>query len=738
MVKRMKLRSYLAVLVLAGVVPLVALTAFVTVSLVRQQRAAVDEGLADTVAALAAVIENEVESSIKSLETLATSRRLDMGDLPAFYAQAHRVRDLHGWSTIGLIDGRGAQRLDVARPLGASLPDLGDREYFRQVMANGRPYVSDLLASRVPTTADISVAVPVMRDGRLKYVLFAEVDPARFSLEFQAQKLPVPAIASIVSRDGVFIARSRDHAAFVGRRLPADYLAAIGLVAHGRVQRTSMNGIALESAYRRMALTGWTVDLAMPAAAVIASVRRIAWLGGIVGAGIVVGALGLSLVFARRMASDIRFLASAASTLGRGVPVQRIAPLRVAELEEMRRFVATADEVLRDRERQRAELLASEQAARAEAESADRAKDQFLAMLSHELRNPLGAIAAAVGVLATTATPGERGERARNVIARQVQHLSRLVDDLLDVTRVTTGKVRLHRQPLDLGELVDNLVATWRSTGRLERHEVSVETEPAWVDGDETRLDQVAGNLIGNALKYTPPGGQVTIRVQPAAGSAVLQVADTGMGISPRLLPTVFDLFVQGERALDRSQGGLGLGLALVKALVALHDGSVEAASDGPGRGAVFTMRLPLVPVPAARHDDRHAGDVVRDARRRILLVEDNDDSRQMLRMVLAEAGHEVHEAADGVTAVKLAATIAPDVALVDVGLPAMDGYDVARHIRAGERGKTIRLIALTGYGQAEDRLRALDAGFDAHLTKPVTPERLLDLIASGAGGPTR
>jgi two-component system, sensor histidine kinase len=312
----MKLRSYLAILVLAGVLPLVVLTAVVAVSLVQQQRAAVDDGLADTVAALAGAIDNEIETSIKSLETLGTSRQLDLDDLPGFYEEARRVRDLHRWATIGLIDLTGRPRLDVARPLDAALPDLRDREDFKRVVATGRPYVSDLVQGRGTMSPEVEVAVPVVREGRLKYVLFASVDPARFSAVFETQKLPSDAIASIVSRDGVFIARRPDPTGSIGRALPAAYLERIRATPIGRARRTIAAGPTLETAYQRLTLTGWTVDLGLPVATVIAPVRRIAWRGAFVGGAIVVAALALALVFARRMAVDIRFLASAAPDRG--------------------------------------------------------------------------------------------------------------------------------------------------------------------------------------------------------------------------------------------------------------------------------------------------------------------------------------------------------------------------------------------------------------------------------------
>jgi signal transduction histidine kinase/ActR/RegA family two-component response regulator len=386
-------------------------------------------------------------------------------------------------------------------------------------------------------------------------------------------------------------------------------------------------------------------------------------------------------------------------------------------------------------ERVRAEQWA--ETTRVQLEAANRAKDEFLAMLGHELRNPLGAISGAMGVLSVVGATDDTADRARAVIARQVQHLSRLVDDLLDVSRVTSGKVRLSRQPLDLAEIVGDAMNTWRAAGRLDRHQLVVDAVPVWVDADETRIEQVLSNLLGNALKYTPAGGQVTVRVAADDHAAILEVADTGAGIPASLIDVVFDSFVQGDRGLDRSQGGLGLGLTLVKALVELHGGTVHAHSLGTGKGSAFTVRLARVPAPARPAQPRRRAPASGRALR-ILIVEDNEDAREMLRVQLTLAGHEVHDAADGPTGVAQARALAPDVALVDVGLPGVDGYEVARRIRASDAGRSLRLVAITGYGQAEDRQRALDAGFDTHLTKPVSPEQLFKVLADVAATPPR
>jgi two-component system, sensor histidine kinase len=359
-------------------------------------------------------------------------------------------------------------------------------------------------------------------------------------------------------------------------------------------------------------------------------------------------------------------------------------------------------------------------------------------MLGHELRNPLGAIASAASLLRAPGAGPELTARARAVIDRQIQHLSRLVDDLLDVSRVTSGKIVLEIRPLDLAELVTSTVTMWRSSGRLERHQVSVEVSPVWIDGDRTRVEQVIGNLLTNALKYTPTGGAVTISVGPEGAQAVLRVRDTGMGISPAILPHIFDLFMQGETGLDRARGGLGIGLTLVRRLIELQGGTVTAESEGDGRGSTFTVRLPAIDAPpVAPEVPRRPPAQATAVRLRILVVEDGDDAREMLRAALALRGHEVIEARDGPGAVEMVEQTAPDVALIDVGLPGFDGYEVARRVRRLGR-RVIRLVAITGYGRPEDRARAQAAGFDAHLVKPVDPLSLAAVLADVASAPPR
>lgn len=378
-------------------------------------------------------------------------------------------------------------------------------------------------------------------------------------------------------------------------------------------------------------------------------------------------------------------------------------------------------------EAERATLLAREHAARKEAELANRRRDEFLAMLGHELRNPLATITTAAFVLHRAARPDDNTASARRMITRQTAHLARIIDDLLDVGRAVSGNIRLDLTPLALHEAVERVVDTLRETGKTDAHRVTFKGAPTWIHGDGTRLEQIAINLITNALKFTPPGGSIHVQVMQEDRTAVLRVADSGVGIAEDMLPRVFELFVQGPSSLESARGGFGIGLTLVKQLAELHGGSVEAQSAGLGLGTTMTVRLPAIDAPATETEPPAS---VGHASQRILIVEDNDDTREMLRTILALWHHNVREAADGLTAIKVALEFKPDIVLIDIGLPGLDGYEVSRRLRAAFDQPGPRLIAITGYGQSQDAERAREAGFDAHLVKPVGPDRLMEILA--------
>jgi PAS domain S-box-containing protein len=364
-------------------------------------------------------------------------------------------------------------------------------------------------------------------------------------------------------------------------------------------------------------------------------------------------------------------------------------------------------------------LIVSDVSTLTQVQRESRSKDEFLAMLAHELRNPLGAIEGAVQVLGLKPLRDRRAERAREVIHRQALHMARLVDDLLDVARVMTGKIELDCQRVNLAESVDACVAGLVS-GRSVHRRIDLALEPAWVEADPVRLEQIVGNLLQNAMKFSPVDSPIRISVRATEQNAMLSVTDEGSGISPELLPHIFDLFVQADKTRDRAKGGLGIGLTLVRQLVELHGGTIEATSDGV-EGSTFTVRLPIAAAPTLRESDRPQ--VLARPKKRILLVDDHADALEMYTVVLQADGHEIFQASDGAAAIDLFKAVRPDVAIVDIGLPTMDGYEVAKAIRAEPNGRDVMLIALTGYGFPEDRERAKAAGFDRHLVKPATPD---------------
>jgi signal transduction histidine kinase/CheY-like chemotaxis protein len=433
------------------------------------------------------------------------------------------------------------------------------------------------------------------------------------------------------------------------------------------------------------------------------------------------------------------------SAAGR-IPAQRVRSIMdVGAIQILKRplemavFLNAVRAALRDRRRQyQVRDHLTEQGRQSERlKEADRRKDEFLAMLAHELRNPLAPIRNGLQILHSVEGDHTVERQTRAMMDRQVRHLARLVDDLLDVSRITRGRVDLRIERIDLNDVLSQAVEAARPAIDLRRHTLSVTGpgRPVWVEGDFTRLAQVIGNLLNNAAKYTDEGGRVDVVLckqcaGSTAGTAELRVRDSGIGIAPDMLPRVFDLFTQVDRTLDRSQGGLGIGLTLVKQLVELHDGTVEARSDGLGRGSEFVVRLPLAADLPTTATAVGAGRADRAASARVMVVDDNVDAATSLSLLLKLAGHEVATVHHGAKALEAAQAFRPDVVVLDIGLPGMDGYAVAKALRSGPGGKQLRLIALTGYGQDEDRRRTSDSGFDYHLTKPADCGELKQLLS--------
>jgi signal transduction histidine kinase len=875
----MRLRGHLLTLVLAALVPVLLFSFVMVVIFWRQERAAVERGMRETVRALVVAIDRELESSITAMSALATTRTLDSGNLREFSRQAARLgANRSTWQSIALVNRSGAQLLDTLTPFGTALPSVAEREYFRQVIATGRPAISNALVASVPTNRIVVIAVPILREGRLVYVLLASLDARHFEKILHQQKIPTGWLAGILDRRKILVARTSNAERFVGRPGPALLAEQTREMDEGWLRHDTGEGTEVYTAFARSPLSGWTVTLGVPAGVVDGSLQRS--LGTVVGFGVLFLVLGVALAlrFGARIAESIGALSRAAGVLGHGgVPprvdssVDEIAGVARAledaggllceraqeretataaarESEERLRFALEAAHVgawdwdiasgaitwsfqldalhglppglsgnelyeacrhrvhpqdteamraavvrafkeggeqhieyrvlldggetrwihakgrvlqnaagravrmsgvcfdvseRRRSDEERTRLLAAEQAARAEAERANRAKDEFLATLSHELRTPLNALMGWARMLRTSGLDTATVARAVDVIERNTRVQAQLVADLLDVSRIITGKLRLDLRPVRLVRVTEAALDAVRGAADAKQIRLETRFDPTVgiVMGDADRLQQIVWNLLSNAVKFTPAGGRITVEVRCTDGAAELHVTDTGRGISAEFLPYVFDRFRQADSTTTRAHGGLGLGLAIVRHLVELHGGTVQASSPGEGAGATFTVRLPL-----ARMDVADAVGVVAAAESlsggdsfppldgvRVLLVDDEADTREVITEALGKCGAVVAVAASAGEALALLDLAQPDVLVSDIAMPDMDGYALLEKIRLhdADQGRWLPAVALTAYARTEDRDRALAAGYQFHVPKPVDPVALARAVAS-------
>ncbi|MBK4734030.1 hybrid sensor histidine kinase/response regulator [Noviherbaspirillum pedocola] len=718
----MKARAYLALMALAVLVPIVLFSTIGLDMLLRAERAAALRGLQESSRAVALAVDRELAVAESRARTLATSTSLINGNLPEF-DQRTRLANEGGASWTVLFNRDGQQLVNTHVPLGTPLPKRDHPEIGVKLLQEQRMQATDLKRGPLANDYVVAIEVPVFIDGQPRYVIDQAFLAGEFDRVLADAKLPQGWIIGMFDRNGISIARVPGGRGMAGKPVRQELYDAARANGEGIVRHLTRDGVDVYDAYTHSALSGWTIAVGVPVRIIEAAARRAVKMAAIGLVAAVLCAVIVAVAFSRRLVRSIERAVSSAAMLGRR-EMPRHYSSGVLEFDRLHAALTEAGGLLHaeTESRARAEsertlLLASERAARREAETQNRAKDQFLAMLGHELRNPLSAISSAIGLLDHPQASKEAGERARAVIRRQSMHLAHIVDDLLDLSRLMNGKVVLERKPLDLAEALNDYLQGLQATGRASGHQLQVRSMPAPILADPTRIEQILANLVGNALKYTPPGGCVDIAISVDGAHALLTVRDTGVGIAPDLLDRVFDVFVQGADSLDRSQGGLGIGLALVRQLVRLHGGEVSADSAGIGCGSVFVVRLPL-----ARERQATFGPAQRaGGGASVLVVEDNPDGLDMLSAMLSAMEFRVYEAANGDEGVRLAREHQPDAALVDIGLPGLDGYGVARSLRADPRTRGMRLIALSGYCQPEDRQRALDAGFDEHLSKPVS-----------------
>jgi signal transduction histidine kinase/ActR/RegA family two-component response regulator len=721
-------------LVVVSTLPLVLLTGVLLTRLVAEQLAADERRLLQLARAQALILDREFDASVRTLTALAQSDYLQDGDLEAFDRIARRIAPTQpSWHALFVQTPDGRRVIDTSQPPGvAPVGPVAEPASFENVLRTRQPVVGSL--RRGDDMLAFPVRVPVLRGGEVEYVLTAVVLPHALSDAVTRELPPGEEWArTIVDAGGTVVARTRDAERFVGA--PATQAAdRQGWELPEVVTRDlAMDGTPVYLAYTRSRY-GWTSAVSVPLAAFDGPIGRT------VAALLAFGAFAIALAgagawwLAGRVARQLHETSAAAEMLARGEPPKASTSV-VAEVTTLADAIERSGALLAERERERDAHLRAAQEARAAAESSQRAaeaaarsKDEFLAMLGHELRNPLSPIVTALHLLRLR---GEGQDREHGIIARQVQHLTRLVDDLLDVSRIARGLISLSQEHLTVGDAIDQAIEMSGPLFEERQHRLDVSVaDGCHVIGDRARLAQVFANVLVNAAKYTPPGGQVTLQAGLEGDTVVVTVRDTGEGIPPGLLPHVFELFTQGVQSTDRRLGGLGLGLTIVQQLVRLHGGTVAAESAGQGQGSTFTIRLPAAPMPAAAAPAPRAAQPLAALAARILVVDDNQDAAEMLTMLLRQQGHDARTAYDGPGAFAAAAEFRPRIVILDIGLPVLDGYEVAERLRAELQPDPPTFVAVTGYGQRHDRARSAEAGFAAHLVKPLDFAELTDLLA--------
>ena len=717
--------------IVAGLTPLAMLAFFTLFQGAQHQKQEQIQSAQGTTRAIIAAVDAELSASLASLDALAASPRLAANDLAGFYEEARQLQARRpGWMNIILSDAQANPIVNTRKPFAEPPPTRLYPDAISTVVQSGQSVIDDVIHLPVLGTYAFAARVPIKRGKRVAYVLTAVLAADSLQQVLRDQHVPEDGVVGIFDRYYNVVARSLNHDKAIGRPAPPGLRQLLSSgVQSGWGMTTTLEGVRAYAVYYRSPVTGWAAAIGLPVAAVDAPIRRSYFvLVALVLGGVVIGMI-CAVFVGRAITLPMERLKAAAEALGRGMTPE----FPDSQLPEVRQVAAALIKAHEEREsllRTEREARSREHEARMLAERANRMKDEFLAMLGHELRNPLAAISTAslVLVTATGAKPNPKAvESATGIIRRQSAHLSRLTDDLLDAGRVVLGRIQLQRQPVDLAAAVERNLETLRSGNQFANHVLTVSTMAAWVDADPTRLDQIITNVLTNAVRYTPPGGSIDVRVENEAGHAVLKVRDTGVGIEPELMPRIFDLFVQGERAPDRALGGLGIGLTLVQRLTQLHGGEVVARSEGSGRGTEIIIRVPLRGIAP---DDESPGDrAICVTPKRIVIVEDNDDVRVSLKMHLLGAGHEVMEAIDGPSGIDLVLDEIPDIALIDIGLPGVDGITAVRTLRARAELQNTQMVAMSGYGSPEDIEAGMQAGFDAYLVKPVDPVRLDALL---------
>jgi signal transduction histidine kinase/CheY-like chemotaxis protein len=726
-VRRIGLRALVATLVLSIVAPLGVLSAVSIQRAWRRQLANVDRQNVANARAISVAIDQEVDNTTAALDVFGTLHALDLPDIAAFDSLAGRLIGRRpDWSAIILADLSGRVLAESPRTDAYVTRERAAEDWARQVARSKHSVVSPLFEMPGVKGHFVMIGIPVVREGKVTLALGARLNAESFSAVLRQQQTTPSGIVAALDVNRRIVARTKQEDTFVGTPAGDAFNEIAARMAEGSWRTSTRDGVPVYSSFSRSPRTGLTVAVALPREDVDGPIRRILWIlvaawVAILGVGAALGAF-LGHIVVRAMSSA----SHAANALARGEPVAPI-PSRIVEIDDLATGLRQAAVTLEARNRERDE--------------ASRLKDEFLMTVSHELRTPLTAIYGWARMLSTGQIRDAQRPRAIEAIERNSAALQQLVNDLLDVSRVVSGKLRLDVEPVAVPDVVSVAIDAIRPAA--EAKEISVVTKVGGPDlvvsGDPSRLQQVIWNLLSNAVRFTPTGGRIDIVIERTEEGIATAVRDSGTGISADFLPHVFERFRQGVSGLTRAHGGLGLGLAIVRHLVELHGGTVSVENNTPEPGATFRVVLPArlaaertaperADTPAALAGG--ARGAIRLDGRSVMVTDDDLNARELLAMILENAGADVRSASSAEDALLMLQTWSPDVFLSDIEMPGEDGYALMKKVGAHAARKRMVAIALTAHARPEDRLRALDAGFQWHLAKPIDPAELVSVIA--------
>ncbi|MDB5846484.1 MAG: hypothetical protein JWP29_236 [Rhodoferax sp.] len=724
----MRIKTLLVALVAGVALPLVLLAGYVTYQLWQQQRLAYQQQYLERASAVRLALDTEFAVTQRTLRAAGDATEIPSADTEVVLLRRFRrlLDNYPHWVAVALTDAQGRVIMTAARP-GTPAPPTLPAEDMRRTMASATGFISNVV-----TTADgrhvVFVAAAIMRKDATQGVIYAVIPQAHWLDLLRAYPVSQRGTLTLFDKNATVVTRTLDTEKWVAAKAPPAYW-------DNTIGRSSgiFKGKGLDSkpyyiAFSRSEASGWLLSAGVPQDEVD---EALYWPTLAVLLAALVAVLG-ALTAAWRLGRDIHLSFSGLLASANALGDPQLAPPVLLPINEARTVGGALAEAHRQLLMREASLNASlerEAIARRQAESSSRAKDQFLAMMGHELRNPLSTITSAVELLWADLVSHTQLSRSRDIIRRQARHLTAMVNDLMDVAQLDSDEIVLHKTQVDLAQLAARVLLRFEETGRCTHLQIRIAHAPAWIEADEARIEFLITHLLDNACKYTPPGGAVTLEVLAEPDCSVLRVVDTGVGIAAEATERMFDAFTQGERGIDRSQGGVGLGLTLARKLVHLHGGEITVASAGPGQGSTFAVRFPRVASPVR---DAVAATPSRSRELLLTIVEDIADNREMLMLLLESEGRKINGAADGPSGVQLILAGPSDIAVVDIGLPGFDGMEVARRVRQSADGHRVLLIALTGFGTEGDRSRALAAGFDDFLVKPFDPERLEAAIVKG------